>query len=115
MRRARTGPEDARRLLAALRPEAKGAAAAGEDIIVTNHGKPVAVVTGIDGEDFEKIGFRIFTSDIEFRRISTSSQENLSTCRPPDRGLPGGHRRQKAGDPARPRRTQRLHRLLFPS
>ena len=33
-------------------------AAAGEDIIVTNHGKPVAVVTGIDGGDFEKIGFR---------------------------------------------------------
>ncbi len=33
-------------------------AAAGEDIIVTNHGKPVAVVTGIDGRDFEKIGFR---------------------------------------------------------
>ena len=33
-------------------------AAAGEDIIVTNHGKPVAVVSGIDGRDFEKIGFR---------------------------------------------------------
>jgi prevent-host-death family protein len=33
-------------------------AAAGEDIIVTNHGKPVAVVAGIDGRDFEKIGFR---------------------------------------------------------
>ena len=32
-------------------------AAAGEDFIVTNHGKPVAVVTGIDGRDFEKIGF----------------------------------------------------------
>ncbi|TRZ87548.1 type II toxin-antitoxin system prevent-host-death family antitoxin [bacterium] len=29
-----------------------------EDIIVTNHGKPVAVVTGIDGRDFENIGFR---------------------------------------------------------
>jgi prevent-host-death family protein len=33
-------------------------AAAGEDIIVTNHGKPVAVVYGIDGRDFENIGFR---------------------------------------------------------
>ena len=33
-------------------------AAAIEDIIVTNHGKPVAVVSGIDGRDFEKIGFR---------------------------------------------------------
>ncbi len=33
-------------------------AAADEDIIVTNHGKPVAVVAGIDGRDFEKIGFR---------------------------------------------------------
>ena len=33
-------------------------AAAGEDIIVTSHGKPVAVVAGIDGRDFEKIGFR---------------------------------------------------------
>lgn len=33
-------------------------AAAGEDIIVTNHGKPVAVVTGINGQDIEKIGFR---------------------------------------------------------
>lgn len=33
-------------------------AAAGEDIIVTNHGKPVAVVAGIEERDFEKIGFR---------------------------------------------------------
>ncbi|MCX6559696.1 MAG: type II toxin-antitoxin system prevent-host-death family antitoxin [Candidatus Aminicenantes bacterium] len=31
-------------------------AAAGEDIVVTNHGKPVAVVTGIDAGDLERIG-----------------------------------------------------------
>jgi prevent-host-death family protein len=33
-------------------------AAAGEDIIVTNHGKPVAVVSGIDAGDLGRIGRR---------------------------------------------------------
>lgn len=33
-------------------------AAASEDIIITNHGKPVAVVSGIDGRDFERIPAR---------------------------------------------------------
>lgn len=31
-------------------------AAAGEEIVITNHGKPVALVTGIDAEDLGRIG-----------------------------------------------------------
>jgi prevent-host-death family protein len=46
-------------------------AAAGEDIIVTNHGKPVAVVAGIDGGDFEKIGFRGGASQGTSLRLAT--------------------------------------------
>jgi prevent-host-death family protein len=62
-------------------------AAAGEDIIVTNHGKPVAVVTGIDGRDFEKIGFR-------------GGVSRVSEARAPYRMEGVDHEKPEAGMPA---------------
>ena len=62
-------------------------AAAGEDIIVTNHGKPVAVVTGIDGGDFEKIGFR-------------GGASRVSEARAPYRMEAVDHEKPEAGMPA---------------
>jgi len=62
-------------------------AAAGEDIIVTNHGKPVAVVTGIDGGDFEKIGFR-------------GGASRVSEARAPYRMEAVDHEKPEAGIPA---------------
>lgn len=62
-------------------------AAAGEDIIVTNHGKPVAVVTGIDGGDFEKIGFR-------------GGVSRVSEARAPYRMEAVDHEKPEAGMPA---------------
>ena len=61
-------------------------AAAGEDIIVTNHGKPVAVVTGIDGGDFEKIGFRGGASRV--RETHAPYRMEAEDYEKPEAGMP---------------------------
>jgi len=61
-------------------------AAAGEDIIVTNHGKPVAVVAGIDGRDFEKIGFRSCASRV--RETHAPYRMEAVDYEKPEAGMP---------------------------
>jgi prevent-host-death family protein len=61
-------------------------AAAGEDIIVTNHGKPVAVVAGIDGRDFEKIGFCSGASRV--REIHAPYRSKAADYEKPEAGGP---------------------------
>jgi len=72
-------------------------AAAGEDIIVTNHGKPVAVVAGIDGGDFEKIGFRGGASQGTSLRLATRpwliSTGEYGGSEPPGKARGPGRRR----------------------
>lgn len=70
-------------------------AAAREDIIVTNHGKPVAVVAGIDGRDFEKIGFRSGASRVREThapyRMEAVDHEKPEAGKPSAAGKPAGN------------------------
>ena len=69
-------------------------AAAGEDIIVTNHGKPVAVVAGIDGRDFEKIGFRSGASRV--RETHAPYRVEAVDYEKPEAGMPAPAPAEKA-------------------
>lgn len=70
-------------------------AAATEDIVVTSHGKPVAVVAGIDGRDFEKIGFRSGASRVREThapyRMEAVDHEKPEAGKPSAAGKPAGN------------------------